>query len=287
MNMKNIFKSTFTFIAVLVSAMFFLSGCQKDKIITPNTTASLFGSDAGSYFITNDPNSVFKIPLGITRVPDKSISIQFSVSSPSGAVEGLQYTLANNTITIPAGQTVDSIALNGIFSAYPTGRRDTLIFTITGGDVPSLVGSDVYTLILQKYCNVDLNALLGDYDNTYDEDPDSYGPYTTTVVSATATGPTSAALVIKNFGDYYFGPFGPGDLTYDTGVTVSIDWSDPADFFTTFPTQSLGVVPPYGLSTSRASGRGTFSSCDNTISVSYTTSVAAGSFGTVVTVLSR
>ncbi len=285
--MKNKFSSLFTFITVLISASFFLSGCKKDKIMTPNTTASLFASPEGSYFITSDPNSVYKIPLGITRVPDKSITIQFTVSSPSGAVEGQQYTLSGNTITIPAGQTVDSIALNGIFSAYPAGRRDTLIFTISGGDVPSLVGSNVYTLILQKYCSVDLDALLGDYDNTYDEDPDSYGPYTTTVVSATATGPTSAELVIKNFGDYYFGPFGPGDLTYDTGVKVNIDWSDPADFFTTFPTQSLGSIPPYGVSTSRAAGRGSFSSCDNTISVSYSTSVAAGSFGTVVTTLAR
>ena len=285
--MKNRINSIFTLSAVVIISVLLLSSCKKDKIITPNTTASLFASTDGSYFITSDPNTVYKIPLGITRVPDKSVSIQFTVSSPSGAVEGQQYTLATNTITIPAGQTVDSIALNGIFSAYPTGRTDTLIFTITGGDVPALVGSEVFTLVLQKYCDVDLDALLGDYTNTYDEDPDAYGPYTVTVVSATATGPTSAALVIKDFGDYYFGPFGPGDLTYDTGVTVNIDWSDPANFFTTFPTQSLGTIPPYGVSTSRAAATGTFSSCDNTISVSYTTSVAAGSFGTVVTVLSR
>ena len=285
--MKNKFNSLFTFIAVLIISMFFLSGCKKDKIVTPNTEASLFASNEGSYFITSDPNTVFKIPVGVTRIPDKDRTIQFSISSPSGAVEGQQYMLSSHTITIPAGQTVDSISLNGIFSAYPTGRTDTLVFTITGGDVPALVGSEVYTLILQKYCNVDLDALLGDYTNTYDEDPDANGPYTVTVVSATATGPTSAALVIKNLGDFYFGPFGPGDLTYDTGVTVNIDWTDPANFFTTFPTQSLGTISPYGVSTSRAASTGTFSSCDNTISISYTTSVAIGSFGTVVTVLSR
>lgn len=285
--MKNKFNSTFTFTAVLIASIFFLSGCKKDKIITPNTEASLFASGDGSYFITSDPNTVFKIPVGITRIPDKDRVIEFTVTSPSGAVQGQQYILSGNTITIPAGQTVDSISLNGIFSAYPTGRVDTLIFTITGGDVPSLVGSDVYTLILQKYCDVDLNALLGDYDNTYEQDPDPYGPYTATVVSATSTGPTSAQLLIKNFADYYFGPFGAGDPTYDTGITVNIDWSDPADFFTTIPTQPLGVIPPYGIATIKAAGKGSFSSCDNTITVSYTTTVAAGSFGNVVTVLSR
>lgn len=285
--MKNRTNSILTLSALMITSILLFSSCKKDEIVTPNSTSSLFASSDGSYFITTDPNTVYKIPVGITRIPDKDITIQFTVSSPTGAQEGQQYKLTSNSITIPVGQTVDSIALNGIFSAYPTGRTDTLIFTITGGDVPALIGSEIYTLVLQKYCNVDLNTLIGDYANTYDNDPDANGPYTVTVVSATATGPTSAALVIKNLGDYYFGPFGPGDLTYDTGVTVNIDWTDPANFFTTFPTQSLGSIAPYGVSTSRAAGTGTFSSCDNTISVSYTTSVAAGSFGTVVTVLSR
>ena len=287
MNMKNKFNSLFTFIVVIIS-LSVLSSCKKDKIVTPNTTASLFASSEGSYFITSDPNTVFKIPVGITRIPDKDRTIEFTVSSPSGAVEGQQYTLSGNSITIPAGQTVDSISLNGIFSAYPTGRVDTLIFTITGGDVPSLVGSDVYTLVLQKYCDVDLDALLGDYDNSYDnQDPDAYGPYTATIVSATSTGATSAQLVIQYFGDYGFGPFGPGDPSYDTGITVNIDWSDPANFFTTIPTQPLGVYAPYGMITITGVGKGTFSSCDNTITISYKATVSAGSFGNFVTVLSR
>ena len=286
--MKNKFNPLLTFAAILIASTFFLLGCKKDKIITPNTEASLFASSGGSYFITSNPGTVFKIPVGITRIPDKDRTIQFTVSSPSGAVEGQQYKLASNTITIPAGQTVDSISLNGIFSAYPTGRIDTLIFTITGGDVPSLVGSDVFTLILQKYCDVDLDALLGDYDNSYDnQDPDSYGPYTATVVSATSTGATSAQLIIKHFGDAGLGPFGPSDPSYDTGITVNIDWSDPANFFTTIPTQPVGVYAPYGTITITGVGQGAFSSCDNTISISYKATVSAGSFGNYVTVLSR
>ena len=135
---------------------------------------------------------------------------------------------------------------------------------------------------------MDLNALLGDYNNTYDnQDPDAYGPYTATVVSATSTGATSAKLVIKNFGDYGFGPFDPTDPSAATGITVNIDWSNPANFFTTLPSQPLSVYPPYGMITIGAVGKGSFSSCDNTISVSYVATVSAGSFGNFVTVLKR
>lgn len=283
MNIKNTFRNLC--LALFLMAM--CASCKKSNDLTiPPGAVHFMRPASGTYFITAS-GGAFKIPIGVSTVSAQDRTVNISVNSPTGAIEGTQFTLSSHTITIPAGQSVDSIALNGIFSAYPVGRRDTLIFTITGGDLPTLVGSEVYTLVLQKYCDVDLNTLLGDYANTYDKDPKAYGPYTVTVVSATATGPTSAALVIKNLGDYYFGPFGPGDLTYDTGVTVNIDWSDPANFFTNFPTQSLGSIPPYGVSTSSAAGKGTFSSCDNTISVSYTTNVAAGSFGTVVTVLKR
>ena len=215
MNMKNKFNSLFTFVAVLVFTTFFLSSCQKDKIITPNTTASLFASTEGSYFITSDPNTAFKIPLGITRVPDKSITIELTVSSPSGAVEGQQYELSSHTITIPANQTVDSVTLNGIFSAYTSGRRDTVIFTISGGDVPSLVGSNVYTLILQAYCDVDLDSFVGAYLNCFDDA--SYGPYEIDVVSAASTGPTSGYIMIENL----------WDAGGSTPVRVNLDWSDP------------------------------------------------------------
>ena len=286
--MKNKFSSLYFLTASLVISLLLLTGCKKDAIVTPNQQLSLFASSGGSYFITDNANSTFKIPVGITRIPDKDQKIEFTVTSPSGAVEGQQYKLSSHTITIPAGKTVDSLSLNGIFSAYPTGRVDTLIFTITGGDIPSMIGSNIYTLVLQKYCQVDLNALLGDYNNSFDnQTPDMYGPYTATVVSATATGPTSAKLMIKHFGDDGFGPFSGSDPSFATGIIVNIDWTDPANFFTTIPTQPLGAYPGYGMITIAGVGKGFFSSCDNIITVSYKATVSAGSFGNFVTVLKR
>lgn len=288
MNMTKKISSLSLFAASLMLSLVFLASCKKNAIVTPDQQVSLFATGNGSYFITTDPNTVYKIPVGLTKVSDKDRKIEFSVTSPSGAVEGQQYKLSGHSITIPAGKTVDSISLKGVFSAYPTGRRDTLNFQITGGDVPSMIGSNAFTLIVQKYCNVNLNALLGDYDNSFDNQaPDAYGPYTATVVSATSTGPTSAKLVIKYFGDYGFGPWSPSDPAYSPGITVNIDWTDPANFFTTIPTQPMGMYPRYGMVTITGVAKGTFSSCDNTISISYKATVSAGSFGNFITVLQR
>ncbi len=240
--MKNKFNSLFTFAAVLITATFFLSSCTKDKIVTPNTTASLFASTEGSYFITSDPNTAFKIPLGITRVPDKSTTIELTVSSPSGAVEGQQYKLSSHTITIPANQTVDSLTLNGIFSAYTSGRRDTLILTISGGDVPSLVGSNVYTLILQAYCDVNLDSFVGLYTNCFDDA--SYGPYEMEVLSAAATGPTTGYIMVDNL----------WDAGGSTPIRVDLDWSDPANFTTTIPAGQPLYIGQYGQASVRPNG---------------------------------
>lgn len=276
MIMKNKFNSTFTFTAILLSSIFFLSGCTKDKLVTPNVTASLFGSTEGSYFITSDPNTVYKIPVGITRIPDKDRTIEFTVTSPSGAVEGQQYILSSHTITIPAGQTVDSISLNGIFAAYPAGRRDTLIFTINGGDVPSLVGSDVFTLILQQYCDVDLNSFVGAYTNCFDDA--SYGPYEIDVLSATSTGPTTGYLMVDNL----------WDAGGSTPIRVDLDWSDPANFTTFLPSsQPLYIDRSYGQANLRPNGSGTFSSCDNSFTLNYEVYVSVGSFGPTSTTMAR
>ena len=284
--MKNI-KSLLLPVAILFSVLFF--SCAKDNIITPNQQVALFASSSSSYFITSDPNTEFKIPFGVTQVAKKDLKIEFSVTSPSGAVEGQQYTISNNTAIIPEGSTIDSLSLKGIFSAYPTGRKDTLIFKITGGDIPSLVGADVYTLVLQKYCDVNLDDLLGDYTSSIDnQSPDSYGPYTATINSAVSTGPTSGTIYITYFADAGFGPWDPSEIAANPGIAVNLDWSDPANFITTVPSQTFSTdLYGYGKATISPVGSGTFSSCENSFVINYKVTVSAGSFGSFVTVLKR
>jgi hypothetical protein len=281
----------FFFYLSFISFSFILVSCSKNKpysvVVPPPEVHFSIPSSIGAYYVTNDANSTFKIPIGITRAPDKDITIQFTVTSPTGAVQGQQYSLTSNSITIHTGTVLDSISLKGIFAGYSSGRRDTLVFKITGGDVPALIGSDIYTVVLQKYCNVVLSDLSGVFNRSFDfQSPDNLGPYPTKI-TATSTGPTSAKLMIQNFGNAMFANFVPSDPAYSPGIEVDIDFSNPSNFTTTVPTQAFYTDPTYGAATIKANGKGTFSSCDQSFTINYTVTVAAGSFGNFITTIKR
>lgn len=275
----------------IFSLILVLGSCDKTKpydIITPPAVVH-FGipSSVGNYYVLNVTNNPFKIPVGLTKALDKPVTIQFTVTSPTGAIQGQQYSLVSNSITIPAGKVLDSLSLNGIFAGYPTGRKDTLVVTITGGDLPALIGSNIYTVVLQKYCNVVLSDLSGVFTKSFDfQAPDLEGPYTTNI-TATSTGPTTAMLMIKNFSDGMFGHFASTDAAYSPGIEVDIDFSNPSNFTTTVPTQSFYKDATYGAATIKANGKGSFSACDQSFTINYTVTVAAGSFGNFTTTIKR
>lgn len=282
--MKNKLSSFLFITALLTIASVVMNSCKKNDVVTPNQEVAGFSSKSGSYFITNSANSVFKIPVGVTSVPNTNRTINFTVSSPSGAEEGQQYTLGTTSVTIPAGTTVDSISLKGLFSGYASGRKDTLVFKITGGDIPSLVGSDEYTLYMQKYCDVDLASFAGSYTKTYDIDPSgTYGPYTASISDVTPLTATTGTIKITDFAlaEVYPSAISP--------ITVILDWTDPANFKATIPAQILvaGDFLGYGPLTVTGVGTSTFSSCDNTFTINYKLTVSAGSFGNFKTTLAR
>ena len=49
------------------------------------------------------------------------------------------------------------------------GRKDTLIFTITGGDAPILPGAGVYKVVLQQFCPLDMSIFSGDFEVVEDD----------------------------------------------------------------------------------------------------------------------
>ncbi|HEU4573858.1 MAG TPA: hypothetical protein VFS36_02575 [Chitinophagaceae bacterium] len=255
-----------------------LFGCKKNSITTPDQSLSLFGGGGTtlSYFVMDDPNSSFKIGLGVTKASNVDRVINFTISSPSGAQEGAQYTIDTKSVTIPAGKVVDSVTLKGIFDGIPVGVKDTLIFKINGGDVDPLQGVDQLTVVMQKYCSVDLNQFSGTYNNQdyFGGAPDG-NPYTVTITPGTATGSKGYILVSGLWG--FSIPL----------VKVELDWSDPSNFTTYVPTALWFVHPTYGQATIRPSGYGTFSSCDNSFTINYETTVAAGSFGRETSVISK
>ncbi|MDB5229280.1 MAG: hypothetical protein JWN76_85 [Chitinophagaceae bacterium] len=284
------------FIASLALLGLSIVACVKDNTIVTPAYAEFAtpGSVAtGSYFITNDPNSVYMLPVGITTASSVARTINYTITSSTGAVAGQQYTVASNSIVIPAGKVVDSIPVKGIFAGYPTGRRDTLTFTLTGGDVDPFPSYNVFKLVTQKYCNVVSTDLTGNYTNTKDYDKTPTGTastqkYTASISNWVPKTATSATITIKNLGassDWGFGPFASNEPAA-IGLTATLDWSNPANFTITLPSQPY-MLTTFGYGPSTISGSGTFSSCDQTFTLTNTVKVSSGNFTPVATILKR
>lgn len=271
--MNKLFYTLFAGLALLS-----LASCKKNNLVVgkditppPFVKFSTLGtSDTTASYYIKSSNNTFKIPVGITNVSDKDRTIQFSYTSNS-AVQGQQFT-APASIVIPAGKALDSLTITGMFNGYSTpGRIDTLKITITGGDVPVNPIKYNYVVYLRKFCEVIAAQMTGDYTNTvdyYGGQASSQGPYTATVTNWVSTGPTTATAYIINLGftsDNGWGPFPPTAPASNPGIQVTFDWTNPAAFKATIASQ------PYfddGSGISKISTTtGTFSSCDNSITL--------------------
>ncbi|MDB5190652.1 MAG: hypothetical protein JWQ96_215 [Segetibacter sp.] len=272
-------------IPVVTFTLFGIVACKKnnlviDKEVIPPSTVKFnraLATDTVSTYYINSTNDPFKLAVGLTTVSDKDRTIQFTYTS-NRAVKGVQYN-APTSLVIPAGKALDTLVVTGLFAGYPTANRiDTVIITISGGDVEPSSYNGKHRLILRKYCSVSLPAMLGNYVNTNEYSSTgafSYGPYNTVVKNLVigANG-TSATGQISNI--------------YDDGwndINATFDWTNPAAFKVTIPLQATGRAYTGGgthvRSSTAATAINTFSSCDNTISISI--DIVNPTTGTVVT----
>lgn len=279
-----------TDLSILFLLVLIFSGCKKTDTLVEVPSQAHFVTSAQylNYYVTSAATDSFVVQVGTTDVSSSDRTISFNISSPTGAVKGTHYTITSpssgNAITIPAGQTVGSIKIHGIFSAYAGTRKDTLIFTLSQPSVEVAKFSDTVRVALQKYCPVNAPSFVGNYTRSFDIDPTgTYGPYTSTIVSVTPLTATTASMIIANFS---FAEISPYPIS---NITVNLDWTDPGNFKTTIPSQILSNSDFYGYGplTVKALGNGTFSSCDNTFTFNYELTVAAGSFGGFTTVMAR
>ncbi|MBO9634257.1 MAG: hypothetical protein J7578_14170 [Chitinophagaceae bacterium] len=256
-----------------------INSCGKVKDTYPSIENSLFGNsgNTGLYFVTDDPKTQFIIPIGVSAIAAQDRTITFSVTSPTGASEGQQYTLGATSVKIPAGSTSFDLPLKGIFAGYPSGRKDTLNFKLTGGDIPVMTSSNSYTVVMQKYCNVQIADFSGSYlcQDYYNNAPDG-DPYEVELTPGAvgADGKSGKISISGLWG--YVKPF-----------NVDLNWVNPAAFTTSIAAQPWMVHSTYGQSTIKPNGSGTFSSCDNTFKIAYEVTVSAGSFGKYYSTLTK
>jgi hypothetical protein len=285
--MKMIFKlRNLLFLAFIA---FLLGSCKKGDVISiPLEVATFAGLSAGSYFILS-PTTTFKVPIGLTTVENKDRQVTVTVTSPTGAVAGTHYTLSGTTVTIPAGQTKAEITVNGSFNLYNTGRKDTLIFTIQDptGSNRSEGFNNVFKLFVSGPCfegDVTLSAFLGTYAKTNEDFGGStYGPYTTTITSATPLTATTAMITVTNIYDFGWGP-----------ITFKLDWTNASNRIVSVEPSPQENTGDAGTLSGTYAGQkvwirnhsngqlGTFSACNGTLTLVMQTGVVnVGFFGAV------
>lgn len=243
--------------AGLLSATIFV-GCKKSEPLTiPPEMATFTNETAGTYFITA-PGVTYEIPLGLTTVSDQDRTITVSVSSPTGAVEGTNYTVSSKTVVIPKGETTASIVLSGVYDLYTAGEKDSLFFTITSPGVTPSEYNNTYKLLMRGPCfdgEVVLDEMGGSFTQTFENG--SYGPYTTTVTGLTMTSATTGTGSINNLYDF----FGP--------VTINFDWTDPNNTIVSIPLQitdqEYDTDQPFYVRT-KPTGINKFSICNQRLS---------------------
>lgn len=260
------------FLFVIITATIF-SSCTKNNLtvdvsplVAPDAAAFVPANAVNrvSYYVksTNDP---FMIPVGLTNVSSIDRTIQLTYTS-NKAVIGTQYN-APATVTVKAGTSIDSIAFKGLFTGYPTGRKDTVKVMFSG--INTVLAKDSFELIMQGYCDVIAANLIGDYTkstDTYGGSASTKPNYTGNISAWTPISATSATIVIKNMGatsDNGWGPFASTDGA-TTGLLATLNWSNPANFSVTILKQNY-LNDGSGNSTITATG--TFSSCDNTFTI--------------------
>jgi hypothetical protein len=271
-----------------IAILFVMTGCDKTKpydIIAPPALAHFISTNqVVSYYVRNSATDSFVVNLGTTDVSNADRTITYKISSPTGAVNGTDYTVVSpasgNTVVFKAGTVLSTIVIKGKFTSYSSGKKDTLVFTLAAPSLASAKFSDTIKLVLQRYCDVVPANFTGLYKKCFDiqAGQPNYGPYTVNMPSAgvTATGATTGYVMISNFWDV-----GGAD------IRVDLNWTNPANFTTSVPAQFLYTDATYGAATITGVGTGSFSSCDNTFSISYKVTVSAGSFGNFITTIAR
>jgi hypothetical protein len=216
----------------------FLSSCKKsDSLSVAPEAANFTNQSSGTYFVTA-PNTSYKIPVGLTNTSDKDRTVNITVTSPTGAVKGTQYNLSSSSVVIPAGKVIDSITVQGVFAQYQTGRKDTLVFTITEPGTKAAEYNNKFTLLLRGPCfasdvAAELQSLLGDYNNTTEQlgSGGVSSAYHTKIVSATLASATTANIVVANIFD---------NTPPWNNLTYTLDWTDPANPKVTLVAQNAG-----------------------------------------------
>jgi hypothetical protein len=276
-------KIIYIFTAVIL-AMLGLYACMEDSKITYSGPTMVYFPEEGSTFYIQDNGQpqIYNVRLGATVAADKDRTVNLSITS-TDAVKGTQYNYTSSDVVIKAGEYVVDLPIEGLYSGFAAGNVDTLDIKITGGDIPGADFKQSFQLVLRKYCPVVLEDLYGWY---YADGPRIFTGTTPYDVMVSPNPNGGDTLVIRNFYRSYdlYSNY-PSTGPY-TDVKIVLDYSDPANFTAVIANERQDmfryVSPPFNTNygqvwVQQTAAKGTFSSCDKTITLKFDIRVSAGS----------
>ncbi len=278
--MKNC--NRFFYLSIVIFLLISAS-CKKSEVIpTPlppadNTSYARFSSnDTISIFYISSADDSIKIPVSVSSTSDSSRTVSFNYSSNT-AVLDQQYS-ADSTIIIPSGKLTDSLTIKGIYAGFASSSQiDTLKITIVSNDKIKANSTHTnYILILKKLCPaINLNDLVGTYLNTNEVSSwnGAYGPYSTYINTVQNTTTTTGTIVVENIYDYGWSP-----------ITFNVDWTNSQHPTATVVAQNGitdGAGTVYDVRPFPSGNLGSFSTCDNVLSLIMQVRIGGGTWDTV------
>ncbi|MBS1633680.1 MAG: hypothetical protein JST10_14025 [Bacteroidetes bacterium] len=212
---------------MLVAFTFAIASCDKTKpyeTSIPSPEVHFIGAATRIIQVVDDPVPVYNLQVGTTNVSSEDRVVTYNVTSTS-AVAGTNYTIntgaPSGTLSIPAGQSIATIAIQPIFAAYPIDSKDTLIFTLSEPSIKPSKFSDTVKIIIKgpssaacDESNPNITTLIGTYQTDELVDGELNASYETSISSAVLTSPTTAKIGID----------GIWDPSWET-IYFNLDWS--------------------------------------------------------------
>lgn len=268
---KNAFiRYSFSLALVLTVLLLGFISCNKNNPYTTITSPTMPEFIAASNIVTfgvgnSSPTTNYIIPIGLTTASGGATSVKVSISSPTGAAQGTQYTATSTDISIPAGKVTDSsLVLTANYATYQNGRIDTLVLTIQNSNTNFVLDSTKTTLkvVIRRACALAISDYAGDFVVVKDEWAD-YAPGDV----ITLTNVDATHFTFKNV--HALNP---------TPISVTVN---PTTNAVSIAKQTIGTLWNYNdpkYTTPNMSATGTIIPCDKIINFTVTYGYASSTF---------
>jgi len=261
--MKN-FLLKFSLMLLLVTT---LSSCDEDVVIWDNVNgASITSLRTGilELPVYEEGESFVDVIVDVTTVSDVDRAITINVEANTTATSAM-YTIDQTTLVIPAGSYNGVIRVNaGAFTDIPFGQTLKLFLSLTSvSDAELVVAKSKVTVNIYRFCPFVRDEFLGQWV----ADEVGYQAYPSTFTAGVADN----EIIMS----------GIWDVDPNSQTKVFFIDTNPASFVLGFPPYLENLLVP-SYSTYGAAyidrGVGSFSACEQTITMTFQVRVTAGYF---------